>query len=85
MTHVYTLPREKYLFQPKYRHESNKKRVWKLFQFKFTDAKERYDKIMWRKGDFRDFPGFSGFFNFLKGFLGLGGIPLDSERNFDSS
>lgn len=39
-----------------YRHESNKKRVWKLFQFKFIDAKERYDKITWRKGDFRDFP-----------------------------
>lgn len=46
-----------------YRHESNKKRVWKLFQFKFTDAKERYDKITWRKGDFRDFPSLDAVFD----------------------
>ena len=45
-----------------YRHESNKNRVWKLFQFKFTDAKERYDKITWRKGDFRDFPSLDAVF-----------------------
>ena len=45
-----------------YRHESNKKRVWKLFQFKFTDAEERYDKITWRKGDFRDFPSLDAVF-----------------------
>ena len=45
-----------------YRHESNKNRVWKLFQFKFTDAKERYDKITWRKGDFRDFPSLDAAF-----------------------
>ena len=35
--------------------------------------------------DFRDFPGFSGFFDFLLGFWGPGGIPLDSEGNFDQS
>ena len=45
-----------------YRHESNKNRVWKLFQFKFTDANERYDKITWRKGDFRDFPSLDAVF-----------------------
>ena len=45
-----------------YRHESNKNRVWKLFQFKFTDAKERYEKITWRKGDFRDFPSLDAAF-----------------------
>ena len=45
-----------------FRHESNKKRVWKLFESQFTDAKERYDKITWRKGDFRDFPSLDSAF-----------------------
>tara|TARA_A100001011_G_C14318219_1_gene848999 strand:+ start:5856 stop:6827 length:972 start_codon:yes stop_codon:yes gene_type:complete len=39
-----------------FRHESNKNYVWKLFESKFSDAKERYEKITWRKADFRDFP-----------------------------
>lgn len=38
-----------------YRHESNKKTVLKLFQSQFTDAEQRFKKIIWRKADFRDF------------------------------
>ena len=45
-----------------FRHESNKKRVLKLFQSKYIDAKERYNKITWRKGDFRDFPSLDSVF-----------------------
>lgn len=39
-----------------FRHESNKKVVWKRFESQFKDARERYDKITWRKADFRDLP-----------------------------
>lgn len=45
-----------------FRHESNKKRVLKLFQSKYIDAKERYNKITWRKGDFRDFSSLDSVF-----------------------
>ena len=39
-----------------FRHESNKNSVWKLFESQFSDAEERYEKITWRKADFRDLP-----------------------------
>lgn len=38
-----------------FRHESNKNFVWKLFESQFSDAKERFEKIIWKKADFRDF------------------------------
>ena len=33
--------------------------------------------------NFLDFPGFEGFLIFLWPFWGPGGIPMDSQRNFD--
>ncbi|MGB0395363.1 MAG: NAD-dependent epimerase/dehydratase family protein [Flavobacteriaceae bacterium] len=45
-----------------FRHESNKNRVWKRFESQFADARERYDKITWRKADFRDLPSLDAAF-----------------------
>ena len=45
-----------------YRHESNKNKVKKLFQSQFSDAEERFEKIIWRKADFRDLPRLSSAF-----------------------
>lgn len=45
-----------------YRHESNKKTVLKLFQSQFTDAEQRFKKIIWRKADFRDFSSLTNVF-----------------------
>lgn len=45
-----------------FRHESNKKRVWNQFESQFTDAQERFDKITWRKADFRDLPSLKAAF-----------------------
>ena len=45
-----------------FRHESNKKRVWNQFESQFTDAQERFDKITWRKADFRDLPSLEAAF-----------------------
>ena len=45
-----------------FRHESNKKRVWKLFESQFADAQELYEKITWRKADFRDLPSLDSAF-----------------------
>lgn len=39
-----------------YRHESNKDKIAALFISKFSDGKERFDKIIWRKVDLRNFP-----------------------------
>ncbi|MBT4825671.1 MAG: NAD-dependent epimerase/dehydratase family protein [Flavobacteriaceae bacterium] len=45
-----------------FRHESNKKRVWKQFESQFADAQKRFDKITWRKADFRDLPSLDAAF-----------------------
>ena len=45
-----------------FRHESNKERVWKLFKSNFSDAKARFEKITWRKADFRNYPSLSAAF-----------------------
>ena len=45
-----------------FRHESNKNVVWKLFNSQFADAQERYEKITWRKSDFRDLPSLDAAF-----------------------
>lgn len=45
-----------------FRHESNKKRVWKQFESQFADAQKRFDKITWRKADFRDLPSLEAAF-----------------------
>ena len=45
-----------------FRHESNKNRVWKLFESQFKDAQELYKKITWRKADFRDLPSLDSAF-----------------------
>ena len=45
-----------------FRHESNKNVVWKLFNSQFADAQERYEKITWRKADFRDLPSLDAAF-----------------------
>lgn len=45
-----------------FRHESNKNKVWKLFESQFKDAAERFDKIIWRKADFRDLPSLNAAF-----------------------
>ena len=46
-----------------FRHESNKSKVWKRFKSQFDDAQKRYDKIVWRKADFRDLPSLDAAFN----------------------
>ena len=46
-----------------FRHESNKSRVWKRFKSQFDDAQKRYDKIMWRKANFRDLPSLDAVFD----------------------
>lgn len=38
-----------------FRHESNKNSVRKLFEAQFSDAEKRFEKIIWRRADFRDF------------------------------
>ncbi len=45
-----------------FRHESNKERVWKLFKSNFSDARTRFEKITWRKSDFRNYPSLSAAF-----------------------
>lgn len=45
-----------------FRHDSNKKRVWKQFESQFADAQKRFDKITWRKADFRDLPSLEAAF-----------------------
>ena len=45
-----------------FRHESNKNVVRKLFESQFADAQERYEKITWRKADFRDLPSLDAAF-----------------------
>jgi nucleoside-diphosphate-sugar epimerase len=45
-----------------FRHKSNKNVVWKLFESQFADAQERYEKITWRKADFRDLPSLDAAF-----------------------
>ena len=45
-----------------FRHESNKQRVWKQFESQFADAQKRFDKITWRKADFRDLPSLEAAF-----------------------
>ena len=39
-----------------FRYESNKNNVLKLLESQFSDAKERFEKITWRKADFRNLP-----------------------------
>ena len=46
-----------------FRHESNKNKVWRRFKSQFDDAQKRYDKIVWRKADFRDLPSLDAAFN----------------------
>jgi len=38
-----------------FRHESNKNSVQRLFEAQFSDAEKRFEKIIWRRADFRDF------------------------------
>lgn len=45
-----------------FRYELNKKKVWKQFLSQFADAQERFDKITWRKADFRDLPSLEAAF-----------------------
>ncbi len=45
-----------------FRHESNKNKVWKLFESQFTNAQELYERITWRKADFRDLPSLNSAF-----------------------
>lgn len=45
-----------------FRHESNKNRVRGLFEAQFSDAEKRFEKIIWRKADFRDFSSLNSAF-----------------------
>ena len=46
-----------------FRHESNKDKVLDLFISKFSDGKQRFDKIIWRKADLRDLPSLTAAFD----------------------
>jgi dihydroflavonol-4-reductase len=45
-----------------FRYESNKNRVRGLFEAQFSDAEKRFEKIIWRKADFRDFSSLNSAF-----------------------
>lgn len=45
-----------------FRHESNKNKVRGLFEAQFSDAEKRFEKIIWRKADFRDFSSLNSAF-----------------------
>ena len=56
-SHLMTFLAKKDIFPlAMFRHESNKNNIWKLFESEFSDAKERFEKITWRKADFRNLP-----------------------------
>ena len=63
-SHLICLLAQKNIFPvAMFRHESNKNNVWKLFESQFSNAKERYEKITWRKADFRNLPSLNQAFD----------------------
>ena len=65
-----------------FRYESNKKRVWKQFLSQFTDAQERFDKITWRKADFRDLPSLEAAFQGISHVYHCAGYISFAQRDF---